>query len=253
MEQRPLIRRTTSALSRFVVVSLILALGGAVVFLLSQLNARTFRVEVLDGNLVVVKGRMFPVGTEPYRPADAAMKEAYAPIPLEGTGIGGLAEQRFNDRDDLDRALFDVLARLATPRINSDDPQALERGVYYLRRAERLSGLSEDQRLALKGMQTDAAYYLARSKLDDARRQIADALSQLKVAAGVQNRHSRSANQMISEVEPAANALEEALRRAVHTLSSPPSSSSAPSSEAAAPPPPRSTSSSPDGSTPRPN
>jgi len=39
MEQRPLIRRTTSALSRFVVVVLILTLGGAVLFLLSQLNA----------------------------------------------------------------------------------------------------------------------------------------------------------------------------------------------------------------------
>src|SRR5262249_24191721 len=249
MEQRPLIRRTTSALTRFVVVLLILALGGAVVFLISQLNARTFRVEVIDGNLTVVKGRMFPVLTEPYTPADAAMKDAYTPIPLEGTGIGGLAEQRFNDRDDLDRALFDVLARLATPRINSDDPQALERGVYYLRRAERLSGLSEEQRLALKGMQTDVAYYLARSKLDDARRQIAEALTQLKIAAGVQNRHTRSANQMISEVEPAASALEEALRLAVHSLSSP-----AASEPAASPsPPPSTSSSSPDASTPRPN
>jgi len=246
MEQRPLIRRTTSALSRFIVVLLILALGGAVVFLLSQLNARTFRVELVDGNLLVVKGRMFPVGTEPYRPADAALKEAYAPIPVEGSGIGGLAEQRFNDRDDLDQALFDLLARLAAPRINSDDPQALERGVYYLRRAEKLSGLSEEQRLALKGMQTDVAYYLARSKLDDARRQIGEALTQLRIAAGVQNRHTRSANQMINEVGPAASALEEALRRAVHTLSSPPES-------AAAPPPPRSSSSSPDASTPRPN
>ena len=246
MEQRPLIRRTTSALSRFVVVVLILTLGGAVLFLLSQLNARTFRVEVIDGNLAVVKGRMFPVGTEPYRPADAAQKEAYAPIPLEGTWIGGLAEQHFYDRDDLDRALFEVLARLASPRVNSEDPQALERGVYYLRRAEKLSGLSEEERLALKGMQTDVAYYLARAKLDDARRQIAEGLTQLKIAAGVQNRHTRSANQMISEVEPAASALGEALRRAVHTLSSPPEPE-------ASSPPPQSKSSSPDASIPRPN
>jgi len=157
-----------------------------------------------------------------------------------------LAEQHFYDRDDLDRALFEVLARLASPRINSEDPQALERGVYYLRRAEKLSGLSEEERLALKGMQTDVAYYLARAKLDDARRQIAEGLTQLKIAAGVQNRHTRSANQMISEVEPAASALEEALRRAVHTLSSPPEPE-------ASPPPPQSKSSSPDASIPRPN
>src|SRR5712664_3369665 len=184
MEQRPLIRRTTSALTRLVVVLLIFGLGGAVVFLISQLNARTFRVEVIDNNLVITKGRLFPIGGEPYRPADPALKEAYAAIPLEGTGIGTLAELRFNDRDDLDRALFDVLSRLASSRINSDDPQVLDRGVYYLRRAEKLSGLTEEQRLVLRGMQSEVAYYLARNKLDDARRTVAEALSQLKIAAG---------------------------------------------------------------------
>jgi hypothetical protein len=244
MEQRPLIRRTTSALTRLVVVLLIFGLGGVVVFLISQLNARTFRVEVIDNNLVITKGRLFPIGAEPYRPADPALKEAYAAIPLEGTGIGNLAEQRFNERDDLDRALFDILSRLASSRMNSDDPQVLDRGVYYLRRAEKLSGLTEEQRLVLRGMQSEVAYYLARNKLDEARRTVAEALSQLKIAAGVQNRHARSATQMISEVEPAAAALEEALRRAIHVLGSPPEPASS------APQPPRNPGPAPDASTP---
>ncbi len=244
MEQRPLIRRTTSALTRFVVVLLILGLCGAVVFLILQVNARTFRVEVVNDNLVVTKGRLFPLGAEPYRPADPSLKETYGPIPLEGTSVGNLADQHFNDRDDLDRAVFEVLSRLASNRINSDDPQVLERGVYYLRRAEKLSGLSDDQRLVLRGMQSEVAYYVARNKLDDARRTVAEALTQLKIAAGVQNRHARSATEMISEVEPAATALEEALRRAVHVLSSPHEPASPP------PEPSRSPAQAPDASTP---
>src|SRR5258708_20311988 len=96
MEQRPLIRRTTSALTRLVVVLLIFGLGGAVVFLISQLNARTYRVEVIDNNLVITKGRLFPIGAEPYRPPDPALKEAHAAIPLEGTRICSLATPPFN-------------------------------------------------------------------------------------------------------------------------------------------------------------
>src|SRR5260370_11727481 len=106
MEQRPLIRRTTSALTRLVVVLLIFGLGGAVVFLISQLNARTFRVEVIDNNLVITKGRLFPIGGEPYRPPDPALKEADAATPLEGTRIGNPAELRLNDPHQPDPALL---------------------------------------------------------------------------------------------------------------------------------------------------
>jgi hypothetical protein len=210
---------------RFLIFIIVLALAGAVVWLLSRLNARTFAVEVVDNQLVVMKGLPFPIGMERYRPPDALQKEAYAPIPLEGTSVGRLVEERFSDREELDRALFDVVARIASTRIASDDPLTLQRGLNFLRRAQKLSGLSEEQRATLKGMETDVAFYLARAKLDDARRSIAEAMAQLKIAAGAQNRHARSANQMMSEVQPKANALEEALRRAVHTLSAPATSS----------------------------
>src|SRR5258708_38395320 len=98
MEQRPLIRRTTSALTRLVVVLLIFGLGGAVVFLISQLNARTFRVEVIDNNLVITKGRLFPIGGEPDRPAGPALKGACAAIPLEGTRLRNLGALPVQDR-----------------------------------------------------------------------------------------------------------------------------------------------------------
>lgn len=209
------------SLKRFIVFMLIVTLGGAIAFLLSQLNARTYSVQVVDEKLVVMKGKLFPVGADPYRPNDASLRDVYAPIPLDGTSVGSLSEQRFTEREELDRALFDVVGRLAKARVASDDPKVLEQGLYYLRRAEKLSGLTNEQKQSLKEMHSEVAYYLARAKLDDARSEVAEAIVQLKLAATTQNRHAHSANQMILELEPAAKAFEEALRKAAHGLSQP--------------------------------
>lgn len=209
------------SLKKLIVLLLVLGLGGAVLFLLSQLNARTYTAQVVDGNLVLMKGRLLPTGAEPYRPADPVQRDLYAPIPLDGTSPGNLVNEQFTERDQLDRALFDVLSGLAKARITSDDPKVLEQGLYYLRRAEKLSGASEEQRQTVKAMQSEVAYYLARSKLDQARSEVAEAITQLKLAATTSNRHAHNANQMILEVEPAAKAFEDALRKAAHGLSAP--------------------------------
>ncbi|XXF80320.1 IF-2 protein [Myxococcaceae bacterium GXIMD 01537] len=212
----------------FVFLSILL-LGGAVVFLLSQLNARTFTLQLDNGQLVVMKGRNLPVGAVPFRPGDARLADAYAPLPLENQDASSLLLQRFNERDELDRALFPLLESLAKPRIQSDQPERVEQGVYYLRRAQKLSGLTEEQRLRLEQLLADVAFYQARQKLEDARKQIADALAQLQLAAESQNKNARSAHQMLGSVGPAARQLEEALRAAVHSQSAP--------REPAAPPP----------------
>jgi len=213
--------RLGRALKQLVLTLLVLGMAGAVAFLLSQLNARTFTLEVLSDQLVVMKGRMLPWGAVPYQPSDSRLADTYAPIPLEGHGVATLVTQRFTERDELDRALYPVLEALARPRIATDEPAVVERGVYYLRRAERLSGLSEEQRAALKRMTAEVAYYQARQKLDEARKLIAEALAQLKLASESDNRHSSSATQMLSKVTPSTTALEDALREAVHTLSAP--------------------------------
>lgn len=214
--------RAMRAFTRLVVTLLVLAMGGAVAFLLSELNTRTFTLEVDDGQLVVMKGRMLPWSAAPYQPSDVGLADTYAPVPLEGHEVpSSLLADRFRERDELDRALFSQLEVLARPRIASDDPQKVERGVYYLRRAERLTGLSQEQRTTLKGLMGDVAYYQARQKLEDARKLISDALGQLRLAAEADNRHSRNANQMLTKVEPSATKLEQDLRDAVHTLSAP--------------------------------
>ncbi|MFP2961890.1 IF-2 protein, partial [Myxococcus sp. 1LA] len=213
--------RARRTFTRLLVFTLILGLGGVVVFLLSQLNARTFTLALHDGQLVVMKGRNAPMGAVPYRTGDPRLADAYAPIAIEGQDVSQLLTRKFTDRDELDQALFPVLDALARPRIASDEPARVDQGLYYLRRAEKLSGITEEQRLTLQKHMVDVAYYQARQKLEDARRLVSEALTQLKLAAESQSRNARSANQMLSAVAPPARDLEESLRRAVHTLSGP--------------------------------
>ncbi len=213
--------RAATFFKRLIVTTVVLGLGGATVFLLSQINSKTFTLENRDGKLVVLKGRMMPMGADPWLPADAALADAYAPLELEGTTPIGALNVKYEDRDSLDRAMFSVIEALARPRVQSDDPKLLEQGLYYLRRGEKLSGLTDEQRLTLKNMRTDVAFYTARKKLEDGQRQIEEALAQLKLAGTADSKHSREANQMISAVEPTARALAESLRRAVNLLSAP--------------------------------
>jgi hypothetical protein len=237
-------RRATSAFTRLLVTLLILGLGGAVAFLLSQLNARTFTLALENGQVVVMKGRMLPTGAVPYRPGDPRLADAYAPIAVEGRDVSSLLEQKFTERDELDRALFPVLEGLARPKVQSDDPALLEKGLYYLRRADLLSGLTQEQRHALETMKSDVAFFQARQKLEEARRDVAEALAQLKLAAESRNRNTQRANQMLTTVGPAAQALDRALRAVDASLGEPgastppeaPTSPPAPEGQQAAPP-----------------
>jgi hypothetical protein len=213
--------RARRAIVRLITFAIVVALAAVAVFLLAKLNARTYRVQFADGNLKVMKGKNQPLGFEPYRPADPVLADAYAAIPIRGDPPVDIVSRTFQERDELDRALFTVFETLGKPRLFSEDPQEIQEGLYYLRRAEKLTGITEEQRRSLKTMQSDIAYHLGREKLDDARRVIAEAMTQLRIAADSLNRNSRSANQMLLEVGPAAKALEEALRRAVYNLSAP--------------------------------
>ncbi|HZH03313.1 MAG TPA: IF-2 protein, partial [Myxococcaceae bacterium] len=105
--------RARRAITRWVVGTVILALVGAVVFLTSRLNARTYRLVADGGKLVVMKGRPFPVGSLPYRPQDPFLVDAYAPVPLPEPAPPDLLIRAYSERDELDRALFVVLEGLA--------------------------------------------------------------------------------------------------------------------------------------------
>lgn len=213
--------RLFRAFRNLVILSLVLGLGGAATYALSLLNSRTYGLDVRDGLLVVLKGRMLPMGAEPWQPAEAELADAYAPLELEGNTALAVTGTKFSERDELDRAMFSVIEMLAKPRVSSDTPKDLEQGLSYVRRAERLHGLSDEQKHALNRMQAELSFFLARSHLDDARKQLEDAIAQLKRAADSETKHAREANQMLLSVEPQVKALSDSLRAAVHQLSLP--------------------------------
>ena len=213
-------RRAGRAFTRLVVTLVVLGLIGAVGFLLSQLNARTFTLQQQDGKLLVMKGRMLPMGSDPYRPSDPALAAAYAPLDLMGGTAAGLEGAKFDERDAMDRALFQLLEGLARPRLVSDDPAVLNQGLVVLGRMQKLGGVTDEQRKTLRSLESEVAFFQARNRLDQARRDIAEAVSQLRISADSGTRHARAAHRMLATVEPAATTLEEALRRAVFTLDS---------------------------------
>ena len=213
-------RRAGRAFTRLVVTLVVLGLIGVVGLLLSQLNARTFTLQTQDGKLLVMKGRMLPLGSEPYRPSEPALAAAYAPIDLLGGTAAGLEGARFDERDAMDRALFQFLEGLARPRLVSDDPVVLSQGLVTLARMQKLGGITDEQRKTLRSLESEVAFFQARTRLDQARRDIGEAVTQLRLAADSGTRHARAAHRMLAAVEPAASALEDALRRAVYTLDS---------------------------------
>src|SRR5437868_671293 len=113
--------KLASFFKRLLITLALLGLAGVTVFLLSQENSRTYTLEVRDGKLVILKGRLMPMGADPWRPPPELV-DTYAPIDLRNTQPYGVLNVKFTDRDELDRALFSVLEGLAKPRVASDQP-----------------------------------------------------------------------------------------------------------------------------------
>ncbi len=205
--------KLVSGLVRFLMTLVVIALLGLVGYLAAERNARTFSFLADEGQLVVMKGRMLPLGEEPWQPQDAVQAEAYAPIPLEGhTPSQTFLERDFQDRDELDRALFGLLEQLARPRITSDDPRQQERGVYYLRRAALLTGLTGSQRETLTQMQAEVAWYQARLKLEQARQLVEDAMDQLELATRSRDANAGRARQMAQGLTGPVRQFDQALK-----------------------------------------
>lgn len=225
--QRSLGQRLVTALTRLLVTVVVLGLLGLVGYLVSERNARTYTLAVEGDRLVVMKGKMLPVGEELWQPGDPRLAETYAPVVLDGFRPDPqLLSERHTDRDELDRALFEVLLGIARPRVSSNNPASVEQGIAALHRAEKLTGITDEQRAALKKLEGDVALYQARQRLADARKALSDALSQLEVAAGGHGPGSHDAEELAKGVGVAARALEAALRGSPPSTEGPPPESS---------------------------
>ncbi len=206
-------RSVASVAKRLLLLVVFAVLGGAILWLVSERNAKTFAVELRAGELVVLKGRELPTGFAPYSPVDKLLARAYAPIPLSGDSPGELLNAPYPDKDRLDQALFRTLRAWVEVRLDADDPERLAQALKYLRRAELLMGITADQRDELRALQGKVAYVEGRARLEEAEVALREATARLRLAAEVRGRYSREAGELFERVNPLSEQLSRTVRQ----------------------------------------
>jgi len=201
-----------SRLKSLLTTAIILVLLGAVGYLLSERNHRTYSLVRQGSTLVVMRGVMLPIGSEPYQPADRALAEIYAPIPIQNDSTGDLLSHTYSDRDELDRELFHTLSGWINARLSADNVEKLNEAVTYLHRAEKLSGITDDERKQLDEMRAEAGFYEGRAKLDEGLDSLSAALQKLELAAGSKSRHAREASALLLQIQEPVRAAVRAAR-----------------------------------------
>jgi hypothetical protein len=196
--KRPAPRRR-STLPLLVAVGLALA----VAWLLAERNARQWWLVPEDGKVVVKKGILFVTGKAAFQSADPETARTYAPIvPPPGASVP--PETSYDDRADLDQALFEWLARWAREDIQSQQMERMERARGFLQRASRLGGISPAQREQLRGLQAETAFQEAVGHLQEGANALRRALEGLKLAAEARGPVAAEAAALEKSLEPVA-------------------------------------------------
>lgn len=198
-------------LRRIVVAAVILALVGLTVFLLAERNSRFYFLGSENGTLVVSRGARLPWGKRPWAPEEPTLAEAYAPVQLP-VGSAPLPLRRFDERQELDRALFDVLAGWADSRVRTDDPLAMQEGLVFVQRAGLLPGITPEQQVQLRKLRAEVAYFEGRERLEEGGRLLEEAREQLVLATEAKPARAREAVAILDELEPALDRLARALQ-----------------------------------------
>ena len=196
----------TRVFNTTLVVLLILALLGAVGYLTSDLNHRRYRLNVRAGSMWVERGLFLPVGFVAYEPDTPALKDAYAPItvpPSETVGVAG----PFDERIDIDRAIFNLLAGWARTRIASQDNQQQQQAVLLVKRLELLPGLTEEQRGELHTLRASVAYQDGTRLMEESVQNLKRAQEQFRLALSLGGAQAREAQRLINEIDRRLDAL----------------------------------------------
>jgi hypothetical protein len=190
----------------------ILGLLALVAWLAAERNARTWHLVPSEGRLVVMRGLLLPAGRGALKTSDPALAQAYAPlVPPPGKALP--PERSFDERAELDQAIYDLAAGWAREEIASGDPARLERGLGYLARAEKLPGLSPAQREDLAALRAESGYQEAMRLVARAIDELREAADRLRRAAASRSPHAAEAGALLRELEPAAEAAAAALRK----------------------------------------
>jgi len=130
-----------------VVVTAVLA---GIAYGASWLNARRYYLIVGPAAVDIGKGKMFPVGYDPFRPNDPTMRRAYEGFELPGGIKVARGTTMFTDRVELDQALFRLLSDAAQYAMAQDTGRAPELVEGYIERLRALPGVSIEQQVELQ-------------------------------------------------------------------------------------------------------
>lgn len=197
--ESPPARPRRSALPLLAIVGLALA----VAWLLAERNARQWWIVAEDGKVVVKKGIFFVAGKSAFQPPDPETARTYAPlVPPPGAAVP--AEASFDDRAELDQALFELLARWARDDIGSQQMERMDRARGHLARASRLAGISPAQREQLRVLQAETAFQEAVGHLQEGAGALRRALEGLRLAAEARGPVAAEAAALGRALEPVA-------------------------------------------------
>lgn len=188
-------------LQRLVLWLVIAALLGTIWYLASERNERHFRVAAENGQLIIERGRFFPMGTA------AAGDKIYAPVPLPA-GEKPPVEQEFDDQNALDRSLFGVLEEWAKAAAKKGDTHA---AAGLVDRASQLPGLTGAQVSELMAMKADLAWDDAASEVQQATSLLDTAVQNLQRVTAGKGSRARAAQQEADRLHGVAQELRSTL------------------------------------------
>jgi hypothetical protein len=189
-------------LQRLVLWLLIFALLAVVWWLASERNVRHYALSVQNGQLVVERGRFFPMGTAPVRGV-----EPYIPIPVPA-GAKSPAYSEYDDSTALDRALLDVLTGWAREAAKKGEPSSMQTASQLVERASHLPGLTAAQLAEVAALRGELAWEEARGDLTQAAQSAGAALRKLEMVEKANGPHASEAAAQAQKVR----ALEQGLR-----------------------------------------
>lgn len=199
-------------LMRMLLGLMVLGLGASTLYLLAERNSRFYYLSQEGGSLVVSRGEWLPSGKRPYLPEDSRSAEIYAPIRLPAD-VAPIAEQRFSERQELDRALFELLADLASSRIHSERMETMQEGFALVERASLLPGISAEQSTRLRALRAELSFFEGRAHLQEAVVLLRQAREKLELATEASSARGEEAAVLLRRLAPATEILSRTLQR----------------------------------------
>jgi hypothetical protein len=95
--------------------------------------------------------------------------------------------------------------------VETDDPEALREAYHLLERAGRLAGIAPEQRIRMRALRAEVAWWEGRQQLERAAAILREARDQLELATDATPARARDAAAILEDLVPASDRLGKAL------------------------------------------